>query len=875
MKKRFAPCGVLVYDRYYGEKPKAPLLLLKKTLWCCALAVCGMMFLLTEYALPVRLWVMAVVCAAAAAGFSVIFALVRRRIAIPVLAALAAWAGFTCSDETRVRLSYFADAVMTSAKGRFFDPEGLLINPDTSLSALNADYVSGVELGFGLMCALFALVCAAAFARRPGFVAPVCCLSMMAVPLLAAEKLEFNAWLLPFAALCAAAGAVGVCFRGGLAPVRGGSSDYRRAAAYEEREFRRGTGRADYPKRVSMTAVYYSKFFSVGMYCAALFGAAALAASGIFGKGSSIDYSVIYELVTGFGGDQGIASSPFESGIVSEYFSTPRSDGGNRLNVVSPGTGEQEILRVTLNGTAPVYLRGDVGIDFSGTSWTSPVNNEPAAWSEGLVRLDEDYRPCEARVIHSMLWTCGFDADSVIKVQDVTIDYRCDSSVVFLPAYTSEYSYYGSELFNVYGDFVVRVNEDFDNVNTVQCTALVPAYNSGESDSDGMTALSAALRCFEDRWVVPNSIFSAVVPEMGSGGVLSKYSEFVNDTYTSVPEKYEQALRDYLDENGLYELLAENEGEQQWEMGLNKRAAQRYACAQLLSDYLRDNYTYSLIADNGTQDPVMSFLNDTKSGHCSLYASALTLLLREYGIPARYCTGFVADPSLGSEITLRARNLHAWTEVYLDEYGWVTFDPTSSAANPVQPKPPVQTTSPSSASHAPVSSVTTATTLPDEPHTPSTGGTGDAPRGEARADITRILVIVGSAVLVLIAASCGVYALYGLKKRAERSLRNFAAGGAGASSRDIYEAIADILAFLGMTPNNGELPTEFFARCDGRLGTGLSKQTELLEEAAFADADVGEEQHIALYGLLCKLYESAQKAAGIRRFGLWKIMSQK
>ncbi len=72
----------------------------------------------------------------------------------------------------------------------------------------------------------------------------------------------------------------------------------------------------------------------------------------------------------------------------------------------------------------------------------------------------------------------------------------------------------------------------------------------------------------------------------------------------------------------------------------------------------------------------MQFLDDTKRGHCSLYASAMTLILRELGIPARYCTGFyVEGENGGGSVLLREKNLHAWVEVYLGEYGWVNIRP--------------------------------------------------------------------------------------------------------------------------------------------------------------------------------------------------------
>ena len=99
-----------------------------------------------------------------------------------------------------------------------------------------------------------------------------------------------------------------------------------------------------------------------------------------------------------------------------------------------------------------------------------------------------------------------------------------------------------------------------------------------------------------------------------------------------------------------------------------------------------NNYTYSLDAKINMKNPILSFLNDVKSGHCALFASSMTLMLRELGIPARYCTGFVAPKTEGDNYAiLRSKNLHAWCEAYFDEIGWVTFDPTSSSiANTVQ-----------------------------------------------------------------------------------------------------------------------------------------------------------------------------------------------
>ncbi|MEV4467681.1 transglutaminaseTgpA domain-containing protein [Micromonospora echinofusca] len=90
-----------------------------------------------------------------------------------------------------------------------------------------------------------------------------------------------------------------------------------------------------------------------------------------------------------------------------------------------------------------------------------------------------------------------------------------------------------------------------------------------------------------------------------------------------------------------------------------------------------NGFTYSLSTKGGTSGrEIVDFL-DNKVGFCQQYAAAMTWLVRAAGIPARVAFGF-ANGSNSSEgtYTLTNRNLHAWTEVYFNEVGWVPFDAT-------------------------------------------------------------------------------------------------------------------------------------------------------------------------------------------------------
>jgi transglutaminase-like putative cysteine protease len=98
------------------------------------------------------------------------------------------------------------------------------------------------------------------------------------------------------------------------------------------------------------------------------------------------------------------------------------------------------------------------------------------------------------------------------------------------------------------------------------------------------------------------------------------------------------------------------------------------ATALILTDYLAHSgeYTYSLELSrrNLTLDPVVDFLCNVKEGHCERYASALTLMLRSVGIPARVVKGFRGCESLGDgQYVIRHHHAHAWVEILVRHPG--------------------------------------------------------------------------------------------------------------------------------------------------------------------------------------------------------------
>lgn len=108
-----------------------------------------------------------------------------------------------------------------------------------------------------------------------------------------------------------------------------------------------------------------------------------------------------------------------------------------------------------------------------------------------------------------------------------------------------------------------------------------------------------------------------------------------------------------------------------------------YDKAEALERWFGDNgfvYDLAYAPEEHTPD---YFLFSSKRGICSDYASALTLLARAAGLPARYCEGFAMPQSAYNEATgaydITGSQAHAWTEVYIPGGGWIALDGTRYA----------------------------------------------------------------------------------------------------------------------------------------------------------------------------------------------------
>jgi protein-glutamine gamma-glutamyltransferase len=107
-----------------------------------------------------------------------------------------------------------------------------------------------------------------------------------------------------------------------------------------------------------------------------------------------------------------------------------------------------------------------------------------------------------------------------------------------------------------------------------------------------------------------------------------------------------------------------------------------YDEARAVEAYLRKNFGYTLEMKAGGADPLADFLFHVKQGHCEYFATAMAVMLRTLGIPARIVNGFLPGEynEAAGAFTVRQSDAHSWVEVYFPQTNsWVTFDPTPPA----------------------------------------------------------------------------------------------------------------------------------------------------------------------------------------------------
>ena len=285
---------------------------------------------------------------------------------------------------------------------------------------------------------------------------------------------------------------------------------------------------------------------------------------------------------------------------------------------------------------------------------------------------------------------------------------------------------------------------------------------------------------------------------------------------------------------------------------VTRGATNQYDQAMALQQWFRNDgkfvYSTDAPADSGG-DAVADFLADRK-GFCVQFSSAMAVMARTLGIPARIAVGFLpGTPVQDDWWSVKLTDAHAWPELYFQNVGWVRFEPTPAARTGAPPQWAQLDAGPS----GPQVGSTTATAGPGATATDGPGSrirslqdaerrsvTGAVPEPVVPAaardtGISRWWQLVGVVVLILAAlALTPVTAVLGRRRR--RRAAADAAERTEASWADLHEQVGDLGIVLApsLTPRQVDQQLHHTLLLDEQPAAALARVTSAVEHARYA-----------------------------------------
>ncbi len=666
----------ILHDEYFGEQPSSAYLLTVRLVLLCLMSASFVLVFCDLYGAPDGGILIPALTAAACSGFIYILASVLPSGLIygSVAAALAGIA-WVLRDKALALAPYLWDYLMKRLDSRLIKTADLMIHSAEKLASDEARVLT--EQSYFYTVILIAILCSLAFtiAVRTRFhlFVPALAITFITTPAIAAEIAGYFPSYLLFLVSVFGFEAVHSSYDLDNAFVFGSLTGAYLSDIRSDRDHRKRTRMFVFGKKAASDTERYHRYsgnlIAMSVISAAVFFGAAV----MIPEGTGINYKELLDKIGTIGSDAldtvgDILGVPLGKPDSRGYFSSDSFGGlSDSISLGAPSDSSRPVLEVTVSrNDIPVYLRGDIGTEYTGSSWRS-IAADAQKYTNSV---DKGFYPeSEYQVFRRLLTASGQDPDKVIPLQMVSAKYLRSTTVVFQPLAAYELTYKDSDSYTFYGDNILRTRRGY--INTFESLTLTPAMTGSALDEIVCAADRAGMYTYN---YLADSTITA--PDMSQEYYLTNidaYRGFIESAYKkSDPVISEFVSRIQVTDHGL------GAGSSTY-YGLSR---ERFNAALSICDYFRENFSYSLTADNG-EDMLSGFLYDTHEGHCALFATAMTLALREMGIPARYVTGYVVYP--GSEPdgngsyrhTLTERELHAWTEVYFRGVGWLPFDPTA------------------------------------------------------------------------------------------------------------------------------------------------------------------------------------------------------
>lgn len=291
------------------------------------------------------------------------------------------------------------------------------------------------------------------------------------------------------------------------------------------------------------------------------------------------------------------------------------------------------------------------------------------------------------------------------------------------------------------------------------------------------------------RYTITASITTATPAELSQAG--ENYTQWVTDYYLQLPNTLPWRVR-------------------QFSQRLTEEAETAYDKAIAIKGFLvQFEYTLETKVPPQGVDGVDYFIFNQQEGDCTEFASAMVVMLRAAGVPARLSTGYLRgelDKESGNFL-IRSRDAHAWAEVYFPGYGWVIFDATPSAEDEAEDEEDVLFAGDGISGIDEFLDVL----LLEQLYGPFRDGSSSGMSSALSPEPNTIWAIIGVPSLVMLALALVVYRWLRRLTRAEQA-------------SDVYAKMCSLASWIKAGPNPQETPFEY----GNRLALVLPVQAEAI-----------------------------------------------
>ena len=365
------------------------------------------------------------------------------------------------------------------------------------------------------------------------------------------------------------------------------------------------------------------------------------------------------------------AASRLETGIVESLLGLlPQSGAGSILMTAeTEGRGVQdgvlgdtdgyavgtlEDLKITVT-KAPeetVYLKGFIGSSYGNNRWQAPLEEHLKSAAVNWNIEDDPLLYVQNLPFLRTLYAAENSGMGAEGMAEMTVErLNASSAYTYVP-----YNTYLNEYYDIAGgDGAIMGQTEQEDIYSYypvsECREALDTWNDGREDSGVLDRVEEAYRAYAQQW------------------------------YLEVPDGLDD-IQKLCEEQGFHQR------EEDWREEQGLLAGEQEKIEDFVITFLNENYTFDPEAEAVPEgeDFLKYFLEESKTGYSTHFATAAVILFRMCGVPARYVAGYAAPADIFTAQTdgtytavLQADNSHAWAEIYEPGVGWVPVETTPGA----------------------------------------------------------------------------------------------------------------------------------------------------------------------------------------------------